>query len=184
MESKDKRFAFIRDLRVDCAKRQKKGLHIIISSVVIWGIIMMVHISPLPIEQKNLYTFCASAPLFPLSILMSKLLRIDFQSKDNPLTQLGIFFTVNQMIYLLIAMWVYTSMPDKMLMVYAMIFGAHLMPYSWLYLSRGYLMFSIVIPITALLIGCIAEPFVLTIVMLCYEILFSIVLFIECRKLQ
>ena len=57
------------------------------------------------------------------------------QSKDNPLTALGILFSVNQMLYLLIAMWVYAAVPEKFVIVLAMIFGAHLLPYGWLYRS-------------------------------------------------
>lgn len=71
---------------------------------------------------KNLLTFCCSTPLVSL----------------------------NQMLYLLIALWIYAAVPEKMLMVYAMIFGAHLLPYGWLYQSKSYYLFSLVIPITVL----------------------------------
>ena len=79
--------------------------------------------------------------LFPLAWGLSKALKIDFEGKGNPLTKAGILFSVNQMLYILIAMWVFSAVPEKMLMVYAMIFGAHLMPFSWLsirsYENRG-----------------------------------------------
>ena len=54
----------------------------------------------------------------------------DFQNKENPLSGLGLLISLNQMLYILIAMWVYAVMPEKMLMVYAIIFGAHLLPYG------------------------------------------------------
>ncbi|MBO4536647.1 MAG: hypothetical protein J5702_05515 [Bacteroidales bacterium] len=108
-------------LRKDCALRQKKGLHFILSSVIIWGLILVVYLTGLTIEQKNLVTFCCSAVLFPLAWGLSKALGIDFEGKGNPLTKAGILFSFNQMLYILIAMWVYAAVPDKMLMVYAMI---------------------------------------------------------------
>ena len=74
----------------------------------------------------------------PLAYFVSKLIKVDFQNKGNPLTNLGILFSVNQILYLLIAMWVYGTVPEKMLMVIAMIFGAHLLPYGWLYKSKVY----------------------------------------------
>lgn len=40
------------------------------------------------------------------------------------------------MIYLLIVKWIYPTLPNKMLMVTAMIFGA---PYSWLYNLKTYI---------------------------------------------
>ena len=85
------------------------------------------------------------------------------------------------MVYLLIAMWVYSAVPEKMLMVYAMIFGAHLMPYSWLYRSRTYLVLSIVIPILALIVGLNFPPSLLAAVMMVIEIGFVLLLAYENR---
>ncbi len=172
----------LEELQKDCAKRQKKGLHFIMASVVIWGLILVVHLTDMGIEQKNLWTFCSAAVLFPLAWGLSKWLKIDFEGKGNPLTKAGILFSVNQILYILIAMWVFAAVPSKMLMVYAMIFGAHLMPFSWLYQSRSYMVLSIVIPILALIIGLMYPPVVLAILMVVIEIIFSACLYMECRK--
>ena len=94
----------------------------------------------------------------------------------------GILFSVNQILYLLIAMWVFDALPEKMLMVYAMIFGAHLMPYSWLYQSRSYMLLSIHIPILALLVGLTQTPAVLAGMMLGIEVVFSLALVWENKK--
>ena len=148
-----KRFAMVHELKLDCARQQKKGLHFILTSIVIWTLIFVVQLLPLSLPVKNALTFCASIPLCPMAYGISKLIKVDFQGKDNPLTSLGILFTVNQMIYLLIAMWVFSAVPGKLVMVYAMIFGAHLLPYGWLYLSKSYYVFAGVIPVLALIIG-------------------------------
>ncbi len=94
---------------------------------------------------------------------------------------MGILFSVNQILYLLIAMWVYGTVPEKMLMVIAMIFGAHLLPYGWLYKSKVYMFFSVVIPISALIVGITLEAYVLAIMMVGIEILFSVCLVFENR---
>lgn len=154
------------------------------ASVVVWGLILGVHLTGITIEQKNLFTFCCSAVLFPLAWMISKMLHIDFEGKGNPLTKAGILFSVNQMLYILIAMWVYAAVPNKMLMVYSMIFGAHLMPFSWLYQSKSYLVMSIVIPILSLIIGLVYPPFVLAVLMVVVEIVFSICLYIESKRSQ
>ena len=109
----------LNELIKDCAQRQKRGLHFIMASVVIWGLILAVQLTDLTIEQKNLFTFCCSAVLFPLAWGLSKVLKIDFEGKGNPLTKAGILFSINQMLYILIAMWVFAAVPEKMLMVYA-----------------------------------------------------------------
>lgn len=170
-------------LRHDCAMKQKKGLHFIMASVIIWAAILVVHLTSLPTETKNLLTFCFACPLMPLAFFFSKMIHVDFQGKDNPLTKLGLLFSVNQILYILIAMWVFSAVPEKMLMVYSMIFGAHLMPYSWLYQSRSYMVLSVAIPIAALVVGLVADPWVLAAMLLCVELLFSASLMREVKKL-
>lgn len=172
------------ELRNDCALKQKRGIHFIIASVVIWAGIAAIHLSPMNIMAKNLFTFCLSAPLMPIAFAVSKILKIDFRNKSNPLTPLGILFSANQTVYLLIAMWVYNAVPEKMLMVYAMIFGAHLMPFSWLYRSRSYMVLSIAVPILALAVGLAFPPFILTAAMLVVELLFVFLLAYENRKIS
>jgi hypothetical protein len=173
----------LKELQIDCSRRQKKGLHFILASVVIWGLILVVFLSGMGIGMKNLITFCCSAVLFPLAFGFSKLLKIDFEGKGNPLMKAGILFSINQMLYILIVMWVFAAVPEKMLMVYAMIFGAHLMPFSWLYQSKTYLIMSILIPILSLVLGLKFPPFVLAGVMVLVEAVFSFLLYKECEKI-
>ena len=92
--------------------------------------------------------------------------------------------SLNQMLYILIAMWVCAAMPEKMLMVYAMIFGAHLLPYGWLYQSKTYYVFAIVIPFIVLLLGIYSSTFSIAIFMLITEIIFCILLIIENKKVK
>ena len=167
----------------DCAIKQKRGIHFISASIVIWLLVMMVQFLDLPILTKNLLTFCCTAPLLPLAFLMSKLLKIQFQDKSNPLNNLGILFSINQILYLLIAMWIYPTVPEKMLMVIAMIFGAHLLPYSWLYKSKTYMIMSVLIPIASLIVGCNSTRLILALMMLVFEIIFTALLIIENRKI-
>ena len=173
----------LNELIKDCSKRQKKGLHFILASIFIWCLIMIVHLTDLSIELKNLITFCCSAVLFPLAWMFSKWLKIDFEGKGNPLTKAGILFSVNQLLYILIVMWAFSVVPESMVMIYAMVFGAHLMPFSWLYQSKSYLVLSIFIPIFALIIGLIYPPQVLAGLMTIIEVVFAICLFYECKKL-
>ena len=173
----------LKDLKKDCAQKQKKGIHFIIASVVIWIMVLIVQLTDLPILTKNLLTFCCTAPLLPIAFLISKILKIQFQDKSNPLNYLGILFSANQMIYLLIAMWIYPTLPDKMLMVIAMIFGAHLLPYSWLYNSKSYMALSIIIPILSLIVGLNFASYILAMMMIVIEIIFSVLLLFENKKI-
>lgn len=170
-------------LRLDCAIKQKKGLHFILASILIWALVTIIHLTQLPILTKNLLTFSATAPLVPLAYFISKWIKVNFTDKSNPLNHLGIIFSLNQILYLLIAMWVYPTVPDKLVMIIAMIFGAHLLPYAWLYQSRIYAIMSILIPFVALYVGLNYEVYILSGLMIICEILFSFILFIEVKNL-
>lgn len=169
----------LRQMRTDIAREQKRGIHIISASVIIWALILFIHASSLPVLQKNLYTFCCSAPLIPLAYLISRRLGIDFQGKSNPLTGLGMLFTLNQILYILIAMWIYAAVPDKMLMVYAMIFGAHLLPYGWLYCSKVYYAFSLIVTVSVFVLGLNCPSSAVAAFMFVNEIVFSCCLAVE-----
>ncbi len=151
--------------RLDCAQKQKRGLHFILASVVIWCAMTVIYFSELPILTKNLFAFICTGMLLPLS-------------------NLGLLFSLNQLLYLLIAMWIYPTIPEKMIMVLAIIFGAHLMPFSWLYRSKVYFVLSIIIPFFALIIGLNFDPAILSMSMVGVEIIFCVLLSIENRRLN
>lgn len=166
-------------LRNDIVIKQKKGLPFICASVVLWLLILIVIMLDLPQDKENLFVFCCSSPLLPISWMIGKVLKVDIFDKSNPLGNVGFLFTCNQFLYVLIVMWVYSAVPDKMVMVYAMVFGAHLLPYSWLYKSLVYRIFSIVIPIVSLAVGCSFSASSVVVTMLIIEIIFVIALFAE-----
>lgn len=170
--------------RTALAVSQKRGIHFIIASVVIWTLVAIVHLTDLPIETKNLLTFCCTCPLMPLAKLISAPLRIPFTDKNNPLSQLGIVISCAQLPYLLIAMWVFAAMPDKLVMVMAMIFGAHLLPFGWLYKSVVYYVMTGIITLGALIMGLFFPPHVLALCMIACEIIFVILLYLENKSLK
>lgn len=56
-------FIHLDDLRRDSAIQQKKGVHFILASVIIWSAVLVVHLTDLLILTKNLLTFMFTAPL-------------------------------------------------------------------------------------------------------------------------
>jgi len=173
----------LEEMQLDCAIKQKKGLHFILASVIIWSAVLAVQLTSLTILTKNLLTFCVTAPLVPLAYLISKIIKVEFTDKSNPLNHLGVLFSLNQMLYLLIAMWVYPTVPEKLVMVLAMIFGAHLLPYGWLYQSKSYMILSIIIPIVSLFIGINYPAYAVAGLMIVFEVIFSLLLTVEINRL-
>ncbi|MDC2866158.1 DUF7010 family protein [Bacillus sp. BP-3] len=176
-------------LREDIAARGKRGLHFILASIMIWSAILVVWLLPLKgISTKNLLTFCITATLLPIAFMISKLIKAEFSTKDNSLNNLGILFSCNQFLYILIAMWIYQAAPEKMVMILAIIFGAHifgahLLPFGWLYKSKAYFVMAIIVSFASLVVGIIFSPVIVAIVMISLEIVFSIWLSFEIKAL-
>lgn len=159
-------------LLADNSEKQKQGIHFMIASILIWTGVAILQLLPIEVMQRNLFTFGLSAVLVPAAYGVSKALNITFDNKENPLNYLGLLFACNQFLYILIAMWAYRMAPEYFLMIYAMIFGAHLMPYSWLYKSRAYMISSIIVPIASLMIGCTFGALWIAVFMLAHQIVF------------
>lgn len=163
-------------LRNDLAANQKRGLPFISASILIWLLITIVSALNIPIETKNILVFCCSTPMLPLAWIIGKISGVNLFDKQNELGDLAFLFTMNQILYLLIVMWVFTAVPDKMIMIYAMVFGAHLLPYSWVYKSKAYQIFAILIPILSLILGTLFNGFIVAGVLTVVEITFVIIL--------
>ena len=169
-------------LRNDITKSQKKGLPFILTSIIIWSLILISTRLGLSEIQKDYLVFCCSCPMMPLAVMIGKLLKVNVFDKSNPLGKLGFLFTLNQMLYLLIVMWIMSFAPNKMIISYAMVYGGHLLPYSWLYKSKAYAIFSIAITVGALITGLKFGESILAFIMVMTEIILSACLFIELRK--
>ena len=133
---------------------QKKGLPFIMASVVIWMIIFILQLGDRAVYRTNVYTFMCSCLLMPLAFFFSGIIKADiFKKTDNPLSKLGFLCTMNQMLYIVIVMWAFNQKPEAMMMLYAMVFGAHLLPFGWLYNSHAYTAASVIETIGALILG-------------------------------
>ena len=172
-------------LKKDAQEMQKKGLPFMMASVVIWTLILIVRLSDIEITRANLYTFMCSCLLMPLAFAFSKILKADIFAKSrNPINKLGFLCTMNQMLYLIIVMWAFSREPEAMLMLYACVFGAHLLPYSWVYDSRAYAAAAVVDTIGALIVSMIWGSVPAVIFMMIMQSLLCIILYTDIRKVR
>ena len=173
----------INELRRETQKIQKNGAPFMIASVILWSIIAVIRILPLSLYGQNLLTFCCAAFLIPFSFMFSKITGADiFKKTDNPINKLGFLCTMNQVLYFLIVMWAFSQNPEVMIMLFAMVFGAHLLPYSWVYSSKTYLVMSIVLTLGSLIIGSVFGAFIMCLFVVACQIITSTLLLIECKK--
>ncbi len=174
-----------RAMKTEAMMLQKKGAPFMMASVVIWTLVTILRMIPADIMTKNLYTFYCPGLLIPCVLLFSKITGAHvFKNRNNPFNKLGLLNTANQMLYLLIVMWAFNQKPDAMLMLFAMVFGAHLLPFSWLYESRTYLVMSLVTTFGSMIISIFAGELYVGIFMIICQTVMSVLLLIECGKLE
>lgn len=170
----------------DISNKNKKGLPFILASCVIWTLITVAML--LPIEEYkiiNLIILCCASLVMPLGYLFTKMLKLEFSVKNNPLSKVILIFTLNQMIYLLIVIWAFNGAPEKMVMIYAIIYGAHLFPYHWVYQSPIYKYMAFIIPVISFVLGYILSGttmFLLPGFVLLCEIIFAVKLYAEFKE--
>ena len=174
----------LNELKKDAQVSQKKGLPFIMASVLIWSMILFVQYMDLGQVTKNFYTFMCSCYLMPFAFMFSKMLKVNiFERTKNPINKLGFLCTINQMLYLIIVMWAYSKSPESMLMLYAIVFGAHLLPFAWVYDSKAYYLMSFLETIGALVTGLVFGNAIICIFMIIMEIALCVFLFIENKQL-
>ena len=141
-------------LRKDAAIIQKRGLPFMMASVVLWTAITISRIVMTDINAMNFFTFMVSSFLMPLASIFGKLMKADIYRKtNNPINRLGFLCNINQFLYLPIAMWAYSAHPGSMLLIYSIIFAAHLLPFSWVYDSKLYFYGSVIESVGVILVA-------------------------------
>lgn len=163
------------------AKSQKCGAHFISASLVIWIFICVVNFMNMSQYYKNVLSLYSSALLVPLALLFSKIYKIKFSDKDNPLNSAGLFFAMNQMIYLLVVILVWIVKPEQMITAYAIVVGAHFLPYSWLYDSVTYKLVAIFIPVLAFAFSLIHITAFIPVIMVVFDIV-MLIIFLGLKK--
>lgn len=165
----------------DYAASQKCGAHFISASLIIWIFICVVNLFDLTQYYKNVLSLYSSALLVPLALLFSKIYKIRFSDKDNPLNSAGLYFALNQMIYLLVVILVWMIKPEQMITAYAMVVGAHFLPYSWLYDSLTYKLVAILIPVLSFLLALAHMVIFIPMLMIVFDVI-MLVVFLGIRK--
>jgi hypothetical protein len=141
-------------LRKDAAIIQKRGLPFMMASVVLWTAITISRSVMTDINAMNFFTFMVSSFLMPLASIFGKLMKADiYRKSNNPINRLGFLCNINQFLYLPIAMWAYSAHPGSMLLIYAIIFAAHLLPFSWVYDSKIYFYGSVIESVGVILVA-------------------------------
>lgn len=184
MSKKEPKEQLLKHLKIEFAVKQKKGLPFIMASAVLWSIMLIAFLTNLNLATKNIIAMCCSALLMPVGMLFGKILKVDMFCKDNPFSSLSVVAALNQLMYLPIVLWIMYAVPDKMIMIYAIVVGAHFLPYYWIYFSPTYFYASIIIPIVSLIFGIYFSQVIVCVAFVAFDILICILLCLENKQAQ
>ena len=136
-------------LRQDLSRRTGRGLNAIVAGILLWATftILGVFISD-SFVLALAYVFGAGT-LFPLSLLVAKLLRLDPFASGNPLGTLAGLLGAVQVLFIPLMIGAVLTVPTMVPWFLAVLVGAHFLPFSWVYTSRAYLIAAISMPLTA-----------------------------------
>ena len=147
-------------IRNELSVRSKNGIAFLGAGMIVWGIITMLFFLPLEIAEQNIFMLISTGLMFPLAILLSRLLKADWKVKNHPLADLGLYLNVAQFVYFPLLFWVFMKSPHDFVLFFAVITGAHFFPYGWLYRVKAYYIMAPVISVGMMVIGWMfADPY-------------------------
>ena len=152
------------------------------ASAVLWTIMLIAFLTDSALSVKNIIAMCCSALLVPVGMLFGKIIKVDIFSKENPLSSISVIAALNQILYLPIVLWAMYAVPDKMIMTYAIIVGAHFLTYYWIYFSPTYFYASVIIPIVSLVLGINFNQFAVCLAFVVFDILICLLLCLENKQ--
>ncbi|MFC7684902.1 DUF7010 family protein [Ureibacillus sp. GCM10028918] len=140
-------------MKNELSLKSKNGTSFLLSGVIIWGIITILFLQSFEINMKNIFALYSTGLMFPLAVLISKFMKVDWKAKSNPLGNLGLILNLAQFVYFPLIFWAFFSKPNEALVFFAMVTSAHFFPYGRLYNTKVYYILSPIMVLLVFLIG-------------------------------
>ena len=178
MESFDK-------FKIELSLKARNGIDFTLSATIIWGLVAYIWTLPISSYNKSVLVFMVSSLLLPTALGLSKLLKTQWKIEENPLQPLGLWLNFAQLFYFPFLIFTLVKMPDYFIMTYAIITGAHLFPYAWLYKTKWYAIFAGVIAVGALILALMlpkTQMYYIALITSLLLLVLSIGLYFDARK--
>ena len=105
------------------------------------------------IETVYLIWIFGLGVIFPIGLLLSKLLGVNILTTGNPLGTLGGIVAAPQAFYIPVFIIVYMHIPSYLPFTIGLLGGSHFLPYMWIYRSKAYLFVTLGVCLSSLIIG-------------------------------
>lgn len=139
-------------LQSDIISEAKKGYPILLSGSIVFLIFTFL---PMVLPMKSVYLvwIFGLAAIFPMGLLLSKLLKVNILHSGNPLNNLGGMVAGSQAFYIPVFIIVYTHIPEYLPFTIGLLGGSHFLPYMWIYKSKAYLVVTLGACISSFFLG-------------------------------
>ena len=178
MESFDK-------FKIELSLKARNGIDFTLSATIIWGLVAYIWTLPISSYNKSVLVFMVSSLLLPTALGLSKILKTQWKIEENPLQPLELWLNFAQLFYFPFLIFTLVKMPDYFIMTYAIITGAHLFPYAWLYKTKWYAIFAGVIAVGAFILALMlpkTQMYYIALITSLLLLVLSIGLYFDARK--
>jgi len=162
----------LEELKSDLIKDAHKGYPLFIAGALYWAVMCILGLF---IEGKML-ALCyllGIGGIFPLGVLISRMLNINLFSK-NPLSALGGIVGGIQAFFMPLWIVIYIEFYALLPMAIGLLAASHFLPYAWIYKSKTYLLFTIVMAIVSFIFGYIFNEMAFTVLPILLSIIYVV----------
>jgi len=126
------------ELSISC----KNGVNFIFAASLIWAGIAVIWNLDLSVYNQSVLTFSISGLMLPLAWVFGKWLKTAWNVPGNPLNKVGLLFNLGQLLYFPFLFILLGKQPEYFALGYAIITGAHFLPYAWYYKTNWFGVFA------------------------------------------
>lgn len=173
----------LEELQSDIIIEAKKGYPILLSGSIVFLLFTFLPFI-LPMEAIHLIWIFGLGAIFPLGLLLGKLLGVNLLSTKNPLGTLGGIVAGPQAFFIPVFILVYMHIPAYLPFTIGLLGGSHFLPYMWIYKSKAYLFVTLGVCLSALIIGGWLVDYAFTIVPLAISTVYGIGVLLILKELK
>ncbi|OAB41434.1 DUF7010 family protein [Paenibacillus glacialis] len=173
----------LEELQTEMIVEARKGFPILLAGVIVFLIFTLLPLV-FPIETVHLVWIFGLGAIFPSGIIISKMLRINLFTTNNPVGTLGGIVAAPQAFYIPVFVIVYMNIPEYLPFTIGLLAGSHFLPYMWIYKSKAYLFVTLGACFSSLILGGFLVDQAFTLVPLAISIVYGIGVLLILRELK
>jgi hypothetical protein len=171
--------------RIELSIKIKNGVAFLIAGCILWGIIAFIWVFDIQLYIKCIIVFIIGGMISPIAFLVSKILKIPLEIRDNPISPLGSLIGLGTIFYLPLYIYTIIKIPEYYLIIISTVTGAHFFLYGWFYKTKLYTIFAGIMVIGVFILGILLKENMMVIVplfMLISEFALAMLLYFDLRK--